>query len=286
MDLADATFARIAAMSLDNAAVNRDKITQSVAELRWPRGADVIIAANGPSAADSLAQIADSSWSGKVIIVVDSVVAACRRAGFAPDLVVSCDPHPRIAHWFGAEPDDHLRRTGEVVAPSDLRGLPVALATASHPHTVEQCQKAGMRLYWWNAMLDDPSQPGWTRALYNANGLPCLNGGGNVGTAAWVLAHQVLKAKTVALVGFDFGYPPGFPLERTQYAPELQELYGDRWTEAFTTYPNGWFADPAMAWFREVFMEMVKAAPCRTVNCTEGGTLDGIERMPLAEFLR
>ena len=61
-------------------------------------------------------------------------------------------------------------------------------------------------------------------------------------------------------------------------------MYGDDWRDAFIRYPSGWYACPTMAWFRDVFMEMAASAPCRTVNCGVGGTLD-IERMPLEEFL-
>ena len=60
------------------------------------------------------------------------------------------------------------------------------------------------------------------------NGLPCLNGGGNVGTAAWVMTHAVLGQRRIGLVGIDFGYAPGTPYEQTQYYPELRELLGDR----------------------------------------------------------
>ena len=50
-----------------------------------------------------------------------------------------------------------------------------------------------MGLYWWNPMYDDyEAAESLSRRLHRMNGLPCINGGGNVGTAAWVLAHAVL----------------------------------------------------------------------------------------------
>ena len=272
MNLAEATYRRVLHQSLLNAGHNSFSIRHSAATL--PSVERVVVVANGPSARHTVPPASSQ------VIAVDGALGRLLRAGCRPDLVVSADTHERIAHWFGAAPDEYFARIGEVGADANMKGLAVAIATASHPRTVEQCRNNLMVLYWWNAMLDDPSEPGLTRSLYEANGMPCLNGGGNVGTAAWVIAHSILKAKTVALVGFDFGYPPDFPKERTQYWPEMQEF-----GLSFITYDNGWYADPAMAWFREVFMQMARDAPCRTINCTEGGTLDGIERMPLAEFL-
>ena len=51
-----------------------------------------------------------------------------------------------------------------------------------------------MALYWWNPMLDDPDRPdSVSRRLHRDNGLPSLNGGGNVGTAAWVITHAAAR---------------------------------------------------------------------------------------------
>src|SRR5438128_2459125 len=113
-----------------------------------------------------------------------------------------------------------------------------------------RCASAGMQLFWWNPMVDDYERAeSLSRRLHADNGLPCLNGGGNVGTAAWVVAHAVLGARRVGLVGIDFGYAPDTPYERTQYYPELREMLGERFVEAFvheTSLATGerWFSDP------------------------------------------
>jgi hypothetical protein len=114
----------------------------------------------------------------------------------------------------------------------------------------------------------------------------------NVGTAAWVIAHAVLGKRRIALLGMDFSYPPGTPYARTQYYPELREMFGDRYEEAFIHLDSPWlgerwFTDPAYYWFRDVFLEMAQEADAETVNCTEGGILHG-DRVPavgLDEFL-
>jgi hypothetical protein len=150
-----------------------------------------------------------------------------------------------------------------------------------------------MELYWWNPMYDDYDKPGsHSRRLWEMNGLPCLNGGGNVGTAAWVLTHAVLGKRRIGLVGIDLGYAPGTPYEKTQYYPELVKLLGERYREAFIHTENPvtgkvWFSDPTYHWFREVFLEIARDADCQTFNCTEGGLLfgDGVITSTLDAFL-
>jgi hypothetical protein len=263
----------------------------------------------------SLERLRAARFAGTVV-AVDGALGACLRAGVVPHVVVSVDPHrERIVRWFGdpaltAPPaDDYFRRqemdphhaSDEVVANRALLALVnqagprigVALATSAAPAVVERCGQAGMAMFWWNPMYDDYEAPGSvSRRLHEANGLPCLNGGGNVGTAAWVIAHAVLGKRRVGLVGIDFGYPAETPPERTQYYPELRELFGDRFAEAFVHVDNPlgqrWFCDPAYWWFRDVFLEMVADAACETVNCTEGGILfgPGVDMADLDEFLR
>ena len=150
-----------------------------------------------------------------------------------------------------------------------------------------------MELFWWNPMYDDYDRPdSVSLRLHRANGLPCLNGGGNVGTAAWVIAHAVLGKRRIGLVGIDFGYAPGTSYERTQYYPELRELFGERYVEAFIPVDSPfagerWFTDPAYYWFRGVFLDMAREADAETLNCTEGGVLhgDAVPMVRLEEFL-
>ena len=315
-----ATFERVADVGLANAERNRPRIARSVLELaETPLGAgDVaIVVGAGPSLARrrSLERLRESGWAG-TIVAADGALGACLRAGVVPHVVVSVDPHPeRIVRWFGdprltaPSADDYFRRQemdavhrlDEVGANRALVELvdtfgpkiKVAVATSAAPAVVERCEQAGMELYWWNPMYDDYERPGSiSRRLWEMNRLPCLNGGGNVGTAAWVLAHAVLGRRRVGLLGLDFSYPPGTPYEKTQYYPELVELLADRFADAYTQVENPhtgetWFCDPAYVWFREVFLEMASEAECETFNCTEGGILfgDSIPFVMLEDFL-
>ena len=194
-----------------------------------------------------------------------------------------------------AHAESELAANRELLALVDKHGpsMRLAVATSASPAVVDRCSAAGLKLFWWNPMYDDYERPdSLSRRLHRVNGLPCLNGGGNVGTAAWVVAHAVLGKQRVGLLGMDFSYPPGMPYSRTQYYPELRELLGDRFEEAFIHVENPylgetWFCDPAYFWFREVFLEMAREAECRTFNCTEGGILfgEGLSMVSLDEFV-
>ena len=318
--LAAATAERITAGGRENEKQNRPYVAHSVLELaalQLGESDRAVVVASGPSLRrrESVKRLARLGFRG-TIIAVDSALGACLREGIVPHVVVTVDPHAdRIVRWFGdpkleAPPaDDYFRRQemdrdhaeNEVEANRKLvrlvddyaKRLRVAAATAASPKVVERCREAGMTLYWWNPMYDDYDKPdSISRSLHRANGLPCLNGGGNVGTAAWVLAHAVLGKRRVALVGMDFGYEPGTPYEGTQYYPELRELFGDRFKEAFIYLDNPvtgetWLTDPAYYWFRDVFFEMARGADCETFNCTEGGILFGpeVKALTLEDFV-
>lgn len=317
--LGQATFERIATLGVANADANRAFIARSVLELTKAGlgvGDSAIVVGAGPSLhrRRSLERIRAARFAG-TIIAADGALGACLRAGVVPHVVVSVDPHAeRMIRWFGdpalsAPPaDDYFRRqemdptiaADEVAANRTLVELvdgagprmAAALATSVSPAVVTRCTQAGMAAYWWNPMYDDYDRPhSISRRLFEANGLPCLNGGGNVGTAAWVLAHAVLGRRRVALVGIDFGYPSDTPYDKTQYYPELRALFGDDFARAYvhvdTPLGERWFCDPAYWWFRDVFLEMVREADTETVNCTEGGVLfgDGVPMVPLDDFL-
>jgi hypothetical protein len=315
-----ATFERVAAVGLANAERNRPRIARSVLELaETPLGSgdSALVVGAGPSLARrrSLERLRQSGWTGTVV-AADGALGACLRARVVPHVVVSVDPHPeRIVRWFGdprlAAPsaDDYFRRqemdavhrhdevgaNRALVELVDAYGpkIKVAVATSAAPAVVERCEQAGMELYWWNPMYDDYERPeSISRRLWEMNRLPCLNGGGNVGTAAWVVTHAVLGKARIGLVGLDLGYAPGTPYAQTQYYPELVELLGDRHAEAFVHTRNPvtgevWFADPAYHWFRDVFLRMAAEAACETYNCTEGGLLfgPGIRQASLETFL-
>ena len=323
-NMSGATFTRFDDLWWDNTVGNVPHATRSILEAKVKRTdvdfSTALVLANGPSLArhGALETLKQSGYKG-LIIAVDSVIGACLRNEIVPDCVVVVDPRERIVNYFGA--DDKL----DQLSPEDLRyyqsrkeethlgSEPVAtsrnnrelldqygeqmialLATSCTPRIAQRCQEAGLDTYWFNPAYDDYDLPGsFTRKVYDLIPMPCVNVGGNVGTAGWIMAHSAFDIPKVGLAGFDFSYYPDTELERTQYYDELVELAGLDGLEDLLprlVNPNTgeeFFTDPAYYWYQQVFLELAATAPCTTVNCTEGGIIfgDSIVEMPLSSFL-
>jgi hypothetical protein len=172
--------------------------------------------------------------------------------------------------------------------------LRIALSSSSPSAVVARAVQSGMDICWWNPMYDDYDlESSLTRRIHEMNHMPCVNAGGNVGSACWVFAHAVLGKRRVGLVGMDFGYYPDSSYGQTQYYNEIVDLVGeDRLEEVYIHIHNPhtrsqFFTDPAYFWFRDAFLEMVQKADCETHNCTGGGILfgPGIHWTSLDEFV-
>ncbi|AVM75583.1 6-hydroxymethylpterin diphosphokinase MptE-like protein [Magnetospirillum gryphiswaldense] len=323
-DMEQITWERHGQMALDNAKRNLALLDkgQSLAALRDVQigtSDQAVVIAAGPSIRrhDPIARIKKANFQGAVI-ATDSAVAYCLRNGVIPDLVVTLDPHAkRIVRWFG-DPDltedairnddyyrrqdmdtafaDEMRYNREMLALLDEHGhkMRIAVSTSASEAVVNRVTSTGMKLYWWNPMLDDPDKPdSASRILYGMNRLPLVNAGGNVGSACWMMAHAVLGKSKVALTGMDFAYYDDTPYSATQYYREALDLVGEEnlhklFVRIFNPYTNAWFyTDPAYYWYRTAFLDMVTTADCQTFNCTEGGILfgDGIDFCSLDSFL-
>jgi hypothetical protein len=311
-------------LALANARANlaRKGDGQSLAALREQPVGDgdrALVIAAGPSIRrqNTLRKVVENGFEG-AIIATESAMRGCLLNGIIPDLVVTLDPHvTRIVRWFGdpalsesaLADDDYFRRQEQDEAfASEMRaneeilrlldeygsGIKIALASSASDAVVSRVIDCGMDIYWWNPMLDDPDEPeSVTAGMMAENGWPCVNAGGNVGTAAWMMATEVLEKQTVALTGMDFGYYSDTAYENTQYYNEAVALVGeDNLDSLFVRFNNphydGWFfTDPAYLWYRESFLELVADSDSKTVNCTEGGVLfgPGIDVATLNEFL-
>jgi hypothetical protein len=315
---------RFGALWLENAERNlafRDK-GRSLAELRDARlkpGEHAVVIAAGPSLKrrNPATALLNAGYGGTVI-ASESAMSYCLRNGLVPDLVVTLDPHAsRVVRWFGdpsldeeklaaddyfARQDqdeafaDEMKANHEILNMLNTHGsqIKIALSTSTSSAVVDRVLETGMEIYWWNPMLDDPDLPGSVSAQMQAmNGIPCVNAGGNVGTASWMMADAVLGMEHIALTGVDFSYYDGTPYLNTQYYKEAVALVGEENLDAlFVRLENPhigafFYTDPAYLWYREVFLEMVKDSNAKTYNCTEGGILfgDEIETIPLQAFL-
>lgn len=330
-DLARLTLSLVKDACFANAHANASLIVSgksilALRDLPSTRGDAALIVAAGPSlhrqtVIESLRAFASTG----TIIATESCLSFLLRNDLVPDLIVTVDPDDsnaaaqRIVRWLGdpsltaetLEKDDYFARQdmdprfaeNELQANAELVKLVnwygpqirVCMASCASQGVVQRATEAGMDIYWWNPMLDDDEAPNsLTRALHEMNGLPCINAGGNVGTACWTLAHAVLGKRRVGLVGVDFGYYEDTPYFRTQYYREILELVGpDRLDEVFVRIHNphvgrDFYTDPAYLWYRDCFLEMAESADCETFNCTGGGILfgPGVQWASLDEFIQ
>jgi hypothetical protein len=318
------TQARIGALGLENAKkslplIRRGKSIRDLARQQIGAGDTALVIAAGPSIKrrDPGPRVKSAGYRG-AIIGPDGGIRYCLSNDIVPDLIVTADPHAtRIVRWFGdpdlsaerlAEDDyyrrqdmdsnfaDELRVNREML---DLIGqygsrLKIALCSSASPAVVKRVHEAGFDIYWWNQMYDDPdATDSITRRLFEENGLPCVNAGGNVGSACWMFAAEVLHKRKIALTGVDFSYYADTPYYNTQYYHEAVALVGKDnldlvYIKVFNPYEQAWFyTDPAYCWYRDCLLEMAADATCQTYNCTEGGILfgDSVQYMPLARFL-
>ncbi|ANK82342.1 MAG: hypothetical protein TEF_17250 [Rhizobiales bacterium NRL2] len=323
-EMASMTSARTMDMCLANVEVNEPHYRngRSLKELRdlgLGEGDSAVVIAAGPSLRrrDPVPTLVETGYRGATVIT-ESALSHCLRQGLVPTCAVSVDPHPlRIVRWFG-DPDlddgrmaaddyfrrqeqdpsfaDEKRKNDELLALMEEFGprIHIALGTTSSPDVVKRVHEIGMQVFWFNPMLDDPDEPGSVTAeLQRRNGLPCMNAGGNVGGACWMLAHAVLGKARVAVTGMDFGYYADTPLINTQYYYEALNLAGeahveDLYVDIYNPHLDEWyFTDPAYYWYRSAFIEMTDDADCETWNCSGGGTLfsDRINWAPLEKFL-
>lgn len=323
-DMERITLDRIGKTGLENAKrnlrhIDQGKSLKSLRDIHPGQGDKAIVIAAGPSLhrTDVAAKLMKYRFKGAVI-TTDSAMRYCLRHGIIPDLVVTLDPHPkRIVRWFGdpgfskhdLEEDDYFSRQDmdpafqdeirvneEILELLDKygRGIRLALSTSASEAVVNRAVEIGMEIFWWNPMYDDPDDTdGITMRLYRTNGLPCVNAGGNVGSACWMMAHAVLGKRRVAVTGMDLSYYAGTPYKNTQYYREAVDLVGEDNLDSLyipikNPHLDQWFySDPAYMWYRQCLLEMVADADCVTYNCTEGGILfgNGIHFVPLHGFL-
>ncbi|MFQ5801316.1 MAG: 6-hydroxymethylpterin diphosphokinase MptE-like protein [Candidatus Methylomirabilales bacterium] len=319
------TLEKVAEVGFANARANaaliaKGKSILALQDTPLMHGESALVIAAGPSVHrhDTARLIKESGFEG-VVVATESAMSFCLRNGIIPDLVVTLDPHAhRIVRWFG-DPDltedaltrddyfarqdidpkfreDQLGFNRELLNLVNTNGprIRIAVASSASEAVVRRVVESNMDVYWWNPMYDDYDlEDSLTRQIHALNGLPCVNAGGNVGTACWVFAHAVLGKKRVGLVGVDFGYYADTSYNQTQYYKEIFALVGpDRLDEVFVRVQNPhlgqeFYTDPAYLWYREAFLEMVQQAECETYNCTGGGILfgPGIHWMVLPEFL-
>jgi hypothetical protein len=236
------------------------------------------------------------------VVSTDGAYIQCLKAGIKPDWVVTIDPHPtRIVRWFG-DPDWE-RTAGMMTISSDKTSQKISERTAlsecseytlggrssGEARHMQRCpanvvaRTAGFERYWFAPLVDDPDEAGITRTICAETGLPALNTGGTVGTAAWAFAHWVLKAREWS-VGWTYGYPADTPLKNTQ---EWNLTGGD--PDLYPKVPErGYYTSPTYFWYRSNFLDLLESADARVTNCSGAGLLygDRVDEMSLEAWLK
>lgn len=309
---------------VENSKWNKQFISKSIKDVPKPQGdkaASAIVISAGPSLYKNniLARIKDSGYRGS-IIAIDGSYVRCIKAGLEPDYVLTLDPHPtRLVRWFGdpdfernLDGDDYFSRQDLDIAfrtnsieenrrnialvDQHGKGAKLIICSAAPKNVVERTRAVGFDAYWWAPLVDNPDQPdSLTRAMVRETGLPAMNTGGTVGTAAWVFALTALKIPKIAVVGMDLGYYKTDTTHfQTQTYHSLKEHVGEENIHEYFpefTYPGTgevFYTDPTYYWYRSNMLDLISASGTTVFNCTGGGTLSGpgVECMEVEEFCR
>ena len=264
------------------------------------------------------ATLVGSGYRGSVV-AVDGSMIKCLQNGLVPDYVLTLDPHPtRIVRWFGDPDFEENTRGDDYFSRQDLdvefrrnsilknlesielvnrhaRDIRLILCTTAPANVVARVRSAGFDIYWWNPLVDDPTEAdSLTRRMYQLVKAPCMNTGGTVGTAAWVFAERYVKATEIAVTGMDLGYHMETPITHTQTYYELHDHVEDE-SDLEKLFPRSvfpltgeeFFTDPTYAWYRRNMLDLLQQSRTPTYNCSGAGTLfgPGIELMHLDDFL-
>lgn len=260
-----------------------------------------IVIGRGPSLQkhNHLDVLAQSNFNG-TIICTDGILIKALKSGVTPDkfpqfYVVTIDADEKIIRDF--YDDDIVDKYG-----SKISGI---FSTFSHPSVVERARTAGIKIYWLHTLFDyDEGQKSFNRisALMvrakKSRGLPAIQTGGNVGTAAWFIAWQILKCNTIALIGINHSWDEDNSWETimshgNQFTPPKikdDKIFDKLFPKIYNPeFGNTCILDPVFQYYSSALKEFISRSPSfiNTINATEGGCIFGkrITCMKFKEFL-
>lgn len=288
---------RLEALWMHHFARNLPYILKSDKSLRTIRDSDkhkdspAIVVGAGPSLYihKHLDLLKESSFGG-VIVATDRMLIPLLKKGITPHYVVSIDGSEHIPPFYKHK-----------LVKTNATEISVLLGAYCSPNVAKIIMRYKMDVYWFIPTFDKKLVFA-TATKINPNGLLGIRPLGNTGASAWVLSWSILKCNPTCLIGFDFGYPEGTPLETTgYYSGALKLVPQDPIASSIIVspkYPTIYHpifhtkakTDPVYTHYREAFLESIRDLPLhiKIFNCTEGGTLFGnrIECVPFARFLK
>ena len=188
-------------------------------------------------------------------------------------------------------------------------------STVIHPLAVDRARQAGIKIHWLHSLFDysegkksfNQISATMVRSRNHKDGLPAIQTGGNVGTAAWFVGWQILKCSKIALIGIDHGwneddswekiishgrtidpkmYGDEISIDITKNDPSFDKLFLKIFNPDFNCYS---IVDPIFQFYSNALKEFISRSPdwLTTINATEGGSIFGnrIKSMQLKQFL-
>jgi hypothetical protein len=262
-----------------------------------------IVIGRGPSINkfEHLKLLAESNYNG-TIICCDGKLSDALNAGVTPDrfskfYVVTIDPYPLIRKHYEHE---IVKSYG-----SKIKGMFTVL---TNPEVVEKARQTGIEIHWFHSLFDyNEGEKSFNnlsalmiRAKNNKQRLPAIQTGGNVGTAAWFTAWQILKCSTVGLIGINHGWEESDSWETIIHHNNKGEVSEgvDRNSEVFQKlykkiynpdFDCNCILDPLFQFYSEALKEFIERSPegVTTINATEGGSIFGkrVQSMKFKNFL-
>lgn len=249
-----------------------------------------IVIGRGPSIKKHkhLELLANSNYKGS-IICTDGALINVLNAGVTPEIfpkfyVVTADPYKEQLQVYDNKIIDEFG--------AKIKGF---FSTLTNPIAVERARRAGIQIHWYHPLFDynegkksfNQISALMVRTIKHIDGLPAIQTGGNVGTSSWFVAWQILKCKTIGLIGINHGWEEDDPLDMILshgHNSNLQQVERNslKFKKLFPTIYNPDFKtncilDPLFQYYRNALLEFISRSPVliTTINCTEGGSIFG-----------
>lgn len=261
-----------------------------------------IIIGRGPSINkhEHLRLLAESNYKG-TIICCDGKLIDALNAGVTPDkfpkfFVLTIDPYIAIRELYD---DPIVDKYG-----NKIKGI---FSILTNNDAVSRARQSGIQIHWVHSLFDyNEGEKSFNnlsaimiRAKNNDHRLPGIQTGGNVGTAAWFTAWQILKCSTVALIGINHGWEEDDSLKtivshNTDEILDVVDKNSKSFGKLFQKIHNPDFnsyciLDPLFLFYSMALKEFITRSPkwVSTINATEGGSIFGnrILSMKFKNFL-
>ncbi len=247
-----------------------------------------IVIGAGPSLHEQnhLKLLAKSNFKGS-IICTDRILVPALKAGITPKkfpkfYVLTIDAAEKIKKFYD---DDIVKKYGR-----KINGL---FTIVTDPKTVQIARKNGIRIHWMHALFDySEGKKSFNqissliiRSKNPKHRLPGIQTGGNVGTSAWFIGWQILKCKTICLVGINHSWDKNdewekmaghcnIPLNIDKKSHLFKKLFPVVYNPEFD---SECILDPIFQYYSNALKDFISRAPSyvKTINSTEGGCIFG-----------